>query len=225
MPKVTERYLANKRKEIIDAAMRVCEAKPAYKITLRDVVRECGISVGGIYNYFASIDDIFVEIINYAYADLPSTLELSEMLESESPVSEIITVVFKHKGRRIDDLYGRYGKFMLELDSIMLNDVERRENIISKYNGTYDWEAFVSLVSAFITKHVNDGTIKPIVPLPHILLTIGNGVNTAKDVVITGEFAYKRLLELGLTEQECSTAEGMMEVLAGVVLELLGKPK
>ena len=42
MAKVTEEYYAQKRKEILDAAYRVCVRKPITSVTMKDVIAETG---------------------------------------------------------------------------------------------------------------------------------------------------------------------------------------
>lgn len=50
MPKVKNEYLENKRNEILDAAFAVCKRKPAYDITMTDIVSETGMSQGASIN-------------------------------------------------------------------------------------------------------------------------------------------------------------------------------
>ena len=38
MPKVSETYLIEKKNEILDAAFEVCKRKPAYEVTMSDIV-------------------------------------------------------------------------------------------------------------------------------------------------------------------------------------------
>jgi len=221
MPKVTAQYLAEKKKEIVAAAMRVCVAKPAYEITLRDVVRECGISTGGIYNYFSSVDDIFVEILNQAYAEFPYADELIKIFESKRPVAEIVVEAFKHEGRLIDSMYGRYGKFMMELDVILLNDPERGRHMISQSKGNNENNIFLAKLFAFINTSIAEGALNPIVPVPHILFTVIGATEGVRKFATAKEYVKESLMMLGLTETECANAEGLMEILARVLLKML----
>ena len=56
MPKVNQEYFENKRKIILEAAMRVFQRKPAYSVTMKDIVKESGLSQGGVYKYYSNID-------------------------------------------------------------------------------------------------------------------------------------------------------------------------
>jgi AcrR family transcriptional regulator len=62
MPKVSKQYLEARRSEILDAAV-VCFARSGFhKATMRDIVRESGMSAGAIYNLFSSKQEIVAAI-------------------------------------------------------------------------------------------------------------------------------------------------------------------
>jgi AcrR family transcriptional regulator len=53
-----------KRELILDRAERVFIKKGFSGVTMKDIIEECGISRGGIYLYYSSVDEIFMEVIN-----------------------------------------------------------------------------------------------------------------------------------------------------------------
>ena len=54
MPRVTADHLESRRQEIVRAALR-CFAREGFHATsVRDVVRESGLSAGAVYSYFPS---------------------------------------------------------------------------------------------------------------------------------------------------------------------------
>jgi AcrR family transcriptional regulator len=62
MPKVSQQYLQARSSEILDAAV-VCFARSGFhKATMRDIVRESGLSAGAIYNLFSSKQEIIAAI-------------------------------------------------------------------------------------------------------------------------------------------------------------------
>ncbi len=63
MPKVSEEYFQKKRKEIVDAAYRVCIRKSISAVELKDVIAETGMSHGAIYRYFKDLDEIIGAMI------------------------------------------------------------------------------------------------------------------------------------------------------------------
>ena len=64
MPKVNQEYFENKRKIILEAAMKVFLKKPAYSVTMKDIIKEAELSQGGVYKYYSNIDDIVISLLN-----------------------------------------------------------------------------------------------------------------------------------------------------------------
>ena len=67
MPKVSNEYLEQKRKEITDAAYRVCIRKPITSIDMKDVINETGFSHGVVYgnDYDTAIHRICEMLADY----------------------------------------------------------------------------------------------------------------------------------------------------------------
>jgi AcrR family transcriptional regulator len=62
MPRVSEAHLAARRRQILDAA-RACFARNGFHATsMQDVVVESGLSMGAVYRYFKSKDDLIQAI-------------------------------------------------------------------------------------------------------------------------------------------------------------------
>ena len=61
MPRVTAAHEQEVRSRIVSAASRVFGQKGYHSSTIADVCHESGLSVGAIYTYFASKDDLFRE--------------------------------------------------------------------------------------------------------------------------------------------------------------------
>jgi len=54
---------ALKRELILDRAEQVFIRKGFNRVTMKDIVEECSISRGGVYLYFSTVDEIFVEVV------------------------------------------------------------------------------------------------------------------------------------------------------------------
>ena len=63
MPKVSDAHLQARRRQILDAAGRCFARDGFHRTSMQDVVRECGISAGLVYRYFASKDEMIVAIV------------------------------------------------------------------------------------------------------------------------------------------------------------------
>ena len=62
MPRVSEAHLAARRQQILDAA-RVCFTRNGFHATsMQDVIAEAGLSVGAVYRYFRSKEELVAAI-------------------------------------------------------------------------------------------------------------------------------------------------------------------
>ncbi|MFC0190450.1 TetR/AcrR family transcriptional regulator [Fictibacillus aquaticus] len=63
MPKVSEQYKEEKRNAILESALR-CFGQKGYQATIiDDIVADSKISKGAIYNYFASKEEIYLQLL------------------------------------------------------------------------------------------------------------------------------------------------------------------
>jgi len=63
MPKVSSRYLEERKSDIIDAAEACFLRRGFHQSTMQDICRESGLSPGAIYRYFNSKDGIIAAVI------------------------------------------------------------------------------------------------------------------------------------------------------------------
>jgi AcrR family transcriptional regulator len=54
-----------RRKQIIDGALRIFIAKGFHKATVREIAREAGLTMGSLYNYIRSKEDIIFMVYDY----------------------------------------------------------------------------------------------------------------------------------------------------------------
>lgn len=62
MPRVTAEHLAARRRQILDAARRCFIRDGFHATSMQDVIREAELSVGAVYRYFPSKNDLIVGI-------------------------------------------------------------------------------------------------------------------------------------------------------------------
>jgi AcrR family transcriptional regulator len=65
----------NKRKAILQTSKMLFAQKGFYGTAISDIVRETGLTVGSIYTYFASKDEIVKAIVDEGWSELYSRLE------------------------------------------------------------------------------------------------------------------------------------------------------
>ena len=63
MPKVSDEHLANRKREILDAAANCFARNGFHRTSMQDIVKESGVSAGLIYRYFTGKDDMIVAIV------------------------------------------------------------------------------------------------------------------------------------------------------------------
>ena len=102
MPKVSEEYIINKKKRIIDAAYALCLKKTVSTVTMQDIIDETGLSQGGIYRFYKD------KMICLDVKPNVTHLKLAE-LEAAGKLKAVIT-------QNIDGLHQKAGsKNVLEL--------------------------------------------------------------------------------------------------------------
>jgi AcrR family transcriptional regulator len=84
MPRVSAEHLAARRQQILDAA-RTCFLRDGFHVTsMHDVTREAGLSVGAVYRYFKSKDELVRAIAESIIGGAEEVL--GEILQQEPPV-------------------------------------------------------------------------------------------------------------------------------------------
>jgi len=84
--------------KILDAAQRVFCRKGFLAVTMQDIIDECGISRGGIYIYFSSVDEVFLEVMKQRNSERFSTI--SKAVEDFETVLE--TYLSRQKTRLLN---------------------------------------------------------------------------------------------------------------------------
>ena len=112
VPKVNEEYLEEKKKEIIKAAFEVCQRKPAYEVTMSDVVAETGMSQGGVYKYFNSIYQVYAALIDRANKAGDQIQQIDEVMLLDIAPEEKLGNLFKISEQFFSDMLLSYNKIL-----------------------------------------------------------------------------------------------------------------
>ena len=84
MPRVSAAHLAARRQQILDAA-RVCFLRDGFHNTsMQDVIREASLSVGAVYRYFPSKNDIITALAEQVIGQVTSVFD--ELAEADPPL-------------------------------------------------------------------------------------------------------------------------------------------
>ena len=83
MPRVSPAHEREVRERIVRAATRVFSERGFHRATMQDIVRASGLSVGAIYTYFKSKDELIL-----AGCDLITDQEMSELGRRLTPIED-----------------------------------------------------------------------------------------------------------------------------------------
>jgi TetR/AcrR family transcriptional regulator, transcriptional repressor of aconitase len=75
VPRVSDEYLEQRRRQILDAARRCFARRGFYETSMQDVFRESGLSAGAVYRYFKSKEELVKEISASALGRLGTVIE------------------------------------------------------------------------------------------------------------------------------------------------------
>ena len=173
MPKVSEEYYEKKRREIIDAAYRVCARKPITSIDMKDIIAETGFSHGVIYRYYKDLDEVFKDLV----ITINSENKIDDRLDEILAKSDI-----EHWENMIYDICSMLADYMREVgtdmlkvsvygDMLAMSDPERAMRISSRLGKDeqspllYATEA----MTEFLTKAVKENKLKPATTVDEII--------------------------------------------------------
>ena len=137
MPKVTQEYIDNKKRFIVDAAYRVCLRKPVEMVTMTDVIEETGLSQGGIYRFYKDLEEILCDVIagmrmNYNIIDdMEQLFNAKDELSFEEGVHKICGILADVMEKHLMDIQ----KINFDLTVLAINEPERAEKIIGGIKG------------------------------------------------------------------------------------------
>ena len=100
-----------RRKLILDSACSLFSKKDFRKVNVREIAAEAGVSVGTIYNYYADLDELFLDVF------LKNAEEITCLLKKESsdglPSLENLCEIYITYLNRNMTFYQMMGHFML----------------------------------------------------------------------------------------------------------------
>lgn len=100
VPKVTEAHLQARRKQILDATFRCLARKGYSRMTIQDIAAEAGLSVGTLYLYFESKEEMVRVLSAETRARTDTSIEESF---PEGGALEILGSIFEFLLRSVDD--------------------------------------------------------------------------------------------------------------------------
>lgn len=117
-----------KRKYILETARRVFMEKGYKRVTMKDIVEACEISRGGLYLYFNSTAEIFLEVLKLESEEADDVF--SDSITEDATAADILTLFLKEQKKELlrkkDTLTQATYEFYFE------NNLPKKDNILKK---------------------------------------------------------------------------------------------
>ncbi len=167
MPKVTQEYIVEKKKKIVEATIEILHQHPLYEITMLDIIRQAGISKGGIYLYYNDIDQVIIDVVNYLSSQqTPYVLPQNDEKES---IEVNILRLFESLGKYIDETPGDIFKIRFELMVYLGSHAEKTERIMSQLILQNVGDDFMKYLGHLVEKGVTMGEFRSNIPINLIM--------------------------------------------------------
>lgn len=102
MPRVSEQYKADRMRLLYRATWRAIAEKGVEHVTLDDVVAGSGVTVGTVYNYFGTRDELVAAAISTALAELEGVLDsaIAELSDDPLALFDAVLAAFAERAQR-----------------------------------------------------------------------------------------------------------------------------
>ena len=187
MPKVNPEYFDRKREFILDAAFNICMRKPLHQITMKDIIRESGISQGGIYRYYKNVDEILVEVMNKSCSNIDYKKMIDDILVSSKTSTETLKNLFDLLANYLNDSAATLGKFHFELTELIAYEPDRINNISTQNRHVDNIQYLMSQLFTVIRSGVSTGEFQPALQINDILCFIATSI----DGVVLNQILHK----------------------------------
>lgn len=187
MPRVSEKYLTEKRNYILECTGEILKEKPLYAVTMRDIIKKAGFSQGIIYHYYASLDEIYVDYINKntTYNLLEQNIDI--LLKSDGVEKEILSECIIAIGKYFEELLKSVGgRTCFELTVFYAYDFEKREMIFPKLKFKQSLAYAQNKILEYVFCNIEKGIFCPQISIRSIVLFISSFIDGIAQSVATG---------------------------------------
>lgn len=136
-----------KKQYILRCAKKVFEEKGFKDVTMKDIVEACDISRGGLYLYFESTEEIFLEVLKLESEDTDSVFE--EALTEDATSVDILAFFFKEQKKEI---LNKKGLTMAMYEFCFGHKLPKKENFLRN-----QFNAAVLILEKLIAHATEDG--------------------------------------------------------------------
>jgi len=156
VPKVSDTYKIKKNEEILDAASRVLRQRTLYEINMTNVIKEAGISKGGIYLYYKDIDELIVAVMDRELKADNFRERIDTLLHEDCPMETIISKLLQLYAMYLQESSVLAGKMLFELTILLTQNRERALKIRGKVSLGETGAYFTQKISDIIINNLGD---------------------------------------------------------------------
>lgn len=219
MPKVTEEYIENKKKKIINAAYSLCLRKTVSTVTMQDIINETGLSQGGIYRFYKDIDEIYKDMLidNRERVSIKDQIDdIFADAEDNDPKIVLHQLFELLSDFMTKELMGIV-KINFELSVLSMNAPQRVEKILGEIEGTGNFEYLFMRTSQYLQWYISKGHSTPKVTPEELLTYLTTSYNGIEMSCIINH-CYKKLplMEWYVPKTQLKTLETTLYYLLGL---------
>lgn len=97
-----EKLIEKRRKQMIQGAITLFKKKGFHKTTTREIAKESGFSIGTLYEYIRTKEDVLFLVVDAIYGEVQS--RLTTMVNLEEPSLEHLMTIIESYFRVVDDM-------------------------------------------------------------------------------------------------------------------------
>ena len=184
-----------KRQFILETARKVFMEKGFKQVTMKDIVDACEISRGGLYLYFESTKEIFLEVLRMESQETDDTFAISENASS----ADILALFLK--GQKKELLRKKNNLSIAVYEFFFDNKVAKKDNIIRN-----QFEEAVGVIEKLIAAGVETGEFYCEDPL-----------GAARNIMYVLEGLKVSAHTIGITEK--AVDDELLYIMKGLVAE------
>ena len=137
-----------KRNFILETARKVFIEKGFKNVTMKDIVEACEISRGGLYLYFGSTSEIFMEVLKLEASEADDVF--SNHISEDATAADILALFLKEQKKEL--LRKKNNLTMATYEFYFAQEIPRKDNILKK-----QFDSAVKIIHKLIEAGVESG--------------------------------------------------------------------
>lgn len=174
MPKMPEEFYAQKREEILDAAQRIALEKPLPHVSMKDLIRACGVSQGAIYHYFSSLDEIWLALVDRFYRADDVVAHLRQAFAQQLSPRETACRCLWELCENLRLTIPLYGKLVMELNTLVQANPDRYSAMADTGETRGRLDEMLAIFDDWCQAQTAAGLIRPRVSREQLLLHLAS---------------------------------------------------